>query len=288
MNIKVAVDSADELGEGPVWSVDEQVLYWVDIEKKFLKRWDPQTNERHVWELPSQIGSFALTKKSKCIVALRTGFAFLDLETGAVDPICDPETGVVSNRFNDGKCDRQGRFWAGTMDESAKGYGGSLYCLDTSFNCHQMKQLVGISNGLGWSPDNKTFYYTDSASRTIWSYDFDQLTGEISNEKIFAQTPENYVPDGLTVDAEGYIWSAKWDGWKIVRYSPDGKIDLELKIPVQRPTSCTFGGEDLSLLFITSARIGLDESSLSQQPLAGSLFVVETNVHGIPEPKFGF
>ena len=174
------------------------------------------------------------------------------------------------------------------MDEEPNFYNGGLYCVETNLTFVKKKQAVGISNGLGWSPDNRVFYYTNSARRTIWSYDFNESSGEISNEMIFAQTPKAFVPDGLTVDSEGYIWSAKWDGWKVVRYSPDGKIDFELKLPVQRPTSCTFGGHDLNLLYITSARIGLDEISLSEQPLAGSVFVVKTNVYGIPEPKFGF
>ena len=129
-------------------------------------------------------------------------------------------------------------------------------------------------------------YYTDSAKRTIWAYDFDLENGEISNQRVFVRTPADYVPDGLTVDAEGYIWSAKWDGWKVVRYAPDGSVDLEVHLSVQRPTSCTFGGSDLKQLFITSASTGLTETELQDQPLAGSVFVVDTDIPGISEPRY--
>jgi len=286
MDVTVAVDSNDSLGEGPVWSVDENSLYWVDIDRQLLQRWDLEYGERKIWEMPSAIGSFALKKSGGCIVALKTGLADLDLNTGEVTPIIDPEPEMTYTRFNDGKCDRQGRFWAGTMDEEYPNRRGSLYQLDSNFHLRTMGGKVGISNGLGWSPDNQVFYYTDSATRTIYAYDFDFITGEISNRRVFVRTPRNFVPDGLTIDSEGFIWSAKWDGWKIVRYAPDGSIDLELKMPIQRPTSCTFGGPEMNLLFVTSARIDLSSSVLEKQPLAGSVFLIKTDVTGIPEPMF--
>jgi sugar lactone lactonase YvrE len=220
------------------------------------------------------------------VVALRTGFAILDFESGDLKSIFDLEPELPYLRFNDGKCDRQGRFWAGTMDEDYPQQRGSLYRLDTNLSCQEIRNTVGISNGLGWSPDNSIFYYTDSTTRTIYAYDFDPQDGCISNERVFAQTPQAYVPDGLTVDADGYIWSAKWDGWKVVRYAPDGRIDLELPIPVQRPTSCTFGGPEMNLLLITSASIDLTAAERETQPLSGNVFVVDTEFRGIPEPKF--
>jgi L-arabinonolactonase len=286
MEVKVAIESKDSLGEGPVWSESEGALYWVDIDRQLLQRWDSVSGERRIWEMPSAIGSFALRESGGCIVALRTGLASLDFASGEVVPIVDPEPDKPTTRFNDGKCDRQGRFWAGTMDEEYPNLRGSLYRLDSDLGLHRMRGSVGISNGLGWSPDNRTFYFTDSVKHTIYVYDFDPETGDIAHERIFAQTPEEYVPDGLTVDSEGCIWSAKWDGWKIVRYAPNGSIDLEVSLPVQRPTSCTFGGPGMNLLFVTSARIDLSNEELSRQPLAGSVFVIETRVKGIPEPKF--
>ena len=286
MKVNVAYQSDDALGEGPVWVPEEQVLYWVDILRPALQRWHPASGAYQNWAMPADIGCFALREQGNAVVALRNGFAFLDFGTGHLTPIADPEAEIPSTRFNDGKCDRQGRFWAGTMDEEMPNTRGALYRMDADGSYQLMKPGIGISNGLGWSPDNQTMYYTDSGQRTIWAYDFDPENGAISNERIFAQTPQEYVPDGLTVDAEGFVWSAKWDGWKVVRYAPDGSVDLEVQFPVQRPTSCVFGGPELSQLFITTASVGLSESELQEQPQAGSIFMVETHTKGLPEPRF--
>lgn len=286
MDIKVAVHSQNALGEGPVWSQGEGALYWVDIHKKLLQRWVPSSDNIESWLMPSEIGSLAIRKSGGCLVALRDGFAFVDLDSGLVTPICDLEEDLPFTRFNDGKCDRRGRFWAGTMDEVFPNRRGSLYRLGEDGKCVKVRGNVGISNGLGWSPDNKTFYYTDSSAHAIFAYSYDHDSGHISNERIFVKTPENYVPDGLTVDSDGFIWSAKWDGWKIVRYAPSGRIDLEIPMPVQRPTSCIFGGKNLNKLFITTASIDLGAEELKQQPLAGNVFVVETDAVGLAEPWF--
>ncbi|MCJ7702744.1 MAG: SMP-30/gluconolactonase/LRE family protein [Anaerolineales bacterium] len=286
MNIDVVIESNDVLGEGPVWSSNEQALYWVDIHRKLLQRWDLSTQERKIWELPSEIGSFAFREAGGIVVAMRNGIGLLDLDNSQVTPICNPEADLAYTRFNDGKCDRQGRFWAGTMDEESPKRRASLYRLDAYGRCQKVIEGIGISNGLGWSPDNRFFYYTDSAAHTIYAYDYFPEDGRIANKRIFASTPDGYVPDGLTVDSSGFIWSANWDGWKVIRYSPDGKIDLEVPVPVQRPTSCAFGGPDLNLLFVTSARIGLSQDDLIEQPMAGSIFCVETDVKGLPTAHY--
>jgi L-arabinonolactonase len=287
MDIHVAYRAQDILGEGPVWVPEEQTLYWVDIQAPALQRWQPGSGAYHRWSLPSEIGSFGLRQNGGALVALRTGFAFLDLETGSMSPLLDPEADQPYTRFNDGKCDRSGRFWAGTMDEGNPNTRGALYRLDPSGDCQIMQAGIGISNGLGWSPDNRIMYYTDSIKHQIYAYDFDLQSGTIRNRRVFAETPQEYVPDGLTVDAEGHIWSAKWDGWKVVRYAPDGSVDSEIELPVQRPTSCTFGGPELKHLYITSARDGLTAQELARQPEAGNIFVLETFTHGLPEPRFG-
>lgn len=287
MQATVAYRAQDILGEGPLWSPDEQALYWVDIQRPALQRWHPASGDYRSWQMPSEIGSFALRESGGCVVALRTGLYFFDLRRGRLDLICDPEPDQPFTRFNDGKVDRQGRFWVGTMDEGfAEHRRAALYRLDPNGQCSRLRAGVGISNGLGWSPDNRVMYYTDSAEHSIYAYDFDPVAGQIANERLFAQTPAAFVPDGLTVDAAGYVWSAKWDGWKVVRYAPDGGVDLEIPLPVQRPTSCAFGGPTLQQLFITSARDGLSAAELAAQPLAGSLFVVETGVRGLLEPGF--
>lgn len=286
MEVRVAYPAQDILGEGPLWIPEEQALYWVDIQAPALQRWRPECGAYQRWPLPNEIGSFALRRNGGALVALRTGFAFLDLETANLTPLLDPEADRPYTRFNDGKCDRRGRFWAGTMDEAIPNTRGSLYRLDPSGKCQAIQAGIGISNGLGWSPDNRIMYYTDSVKHQIYAYDFDLESGAIWNRRVFAETPEAYVPDGLTVDAEGYIWSAKWDGWKVVRYAPDGSVDLEIQLPVQRPTSCMFGGPELNHLYITSARVDLTAEELARQPQAGSVFVVETPTQGLPEPRF--
>lgn len=284
MKLKVAFAAEDKLGEGPVWSVGEQALYWVDIERPCLQRYHPETGAYTAWAMPSQIGSFALRQSGGAVVALRDGLYTFDLDSGALHNICRPEP-ERGTRFNDGKCDRYGRFWAGTMELKVAAPVGALYRLDGAGNCQLMRPNVTCSNGLGWSPDNRTMYYTDTPTRHIVAYDFDGETGQISHERIFAEDSDGF-PDGLTVDAAGYVWSAKWDGWKIVRYAPDGTVDREIPLPVQRPTSCTFGGPALNQLYITSASVGLSASERAEQPLAGSLLVLETDATGLPDALY--
>jgi sugar lactone lactonase YvrE len=286
MNLEIAVKSNNILGEGPVWSSQENALYWIDIQQKQLLRWKDSETEVDIWDMPSEIGSFALRDAGGFVVALRDGLAFFDKDRREINYICRLESDISEIRFNDGKCDRIGRFWVGTMDEEVLNRRASLYCLDKSLNCNKVKESIGISNGLGWSPDNKIFYYTDSADHTIYAFDFDMDSGNISSERIFVKTNNSYTPDGLTVDSEGYVWSAMWDGWKIVRYAPDGQVDTEIRLPVQRPTSCTFGGENLDFLYITSARIDLKEIDMLEQPFAGNIFRLNTTVQGLPEPSF--
>ena len=272
------------LGEGPVWSPQESALYWVDIIQKQLHRWQPANAQHELWTLPSEIGSYALREQGGAVVALKSGLHFFDFASGALEAVCDPEAELTDNRFNDGKCDRQGRFWAGTMGSGETAV-GSLYRLDSGGECHTMRGDLKISNGLGWSPDNATFYLTDSPLQTIFAYDFDVEAGTLSGERVFAKIDEG-SPDGMTVDSEGYVWSAVWDGWRVNRFAPDGTLTESVDMPVQRPTSCMFGGESLDELYITSASVGLSDAELSEQPEAGSIFRVKTEVKGLPEPRF--
>lgn len=286
MKAYLAYQANDVLGEGPVWVPEEQALFWVDIQRPSLQRWHPESGHYQNWKMPTDIGCFALRKQGGAVLGLRTGFAYLEFSSGTVTNLIDPEADKAYTRFNDGKCDRRGRFWAGTMDEVGSNTRGALYRLDTDGEYHQILPGIGISNGLGWSPDNRIMYYTDSVKRTIWAYDFDLDSGVITNQRVFATTPPSYVPDGLTVDSDGFVWSAKWDGWKVVRYAPDGSVDLEVILPVQRPTSCIFGGPELKHLYITSASVGLSKSEMAEQPQAGGVFVLESDAEGLPEPRF--
>lgn len=286
MNVTLAYASHDILGEGPVWSVEEQALYWIDIKKPALQRWQPDTGEHKTWSLPAEIGCFSLRTQGGAILALQNGFHFFDFETGAVTAIADPEADNPRTRFNDGKCDRRGRLWAGTMDNEEVDFTmGSLYRVNPDLAITHIRGNVGVSNGLGWSPDNRRMYYADSPTRCIYVYDFDIETGAASNEQVFARTDKG-VPDGLTVDSEGYVWNCEWDGWRVVRYAPDGRVDYILETPVQRPTSCMFGGADLCDLYITSASINLSDNERANQPHAGCVLRARTDTPGLPEPRF--
>lgn len=285
--VDVALEAGDILGEGPVWCAEEQSLYWVDIKKPAVRRWNPGTGEQREWSVPSEIGSMALRSRGGMVLALRDGFALLELDSGTVEPLHDPEPDLHGNRFNDGKCDPQGRFWAGTMDCEEKECVGSLYRLDPDLSCHRMADGIICSNGLGWSPDGRTMYYTDTWTRRIDAFDFDPARGEIGNRRVFATVPaDEGGPDGLAVDAEGGVWSARWDGWRVVRHTADGAVDRVVTMPVPRPTSCAFGGPDLRDLYITSARVGLDAAALAEAPLSGSVFRVRTDVPGQGDVTF--
>lgn len=284
MQASIAYPANDLLGEGPVWNIEEQALYWIDILQSKLQKWHPVSGGYQSWQLPEHIGSYAFREYGGAILALRTGFYYFDLQTSELEAIFDPEPDL-NNRMNDGACDRMGRFWAGSLSYEERLPVAALYRLDPDMQVMRMRENVTVSNGLGWSPDNKTMYYADSPTQGIYAYDFELETGSITNERVFAKSDRGY-PDGLTVDAEGYVWSAKWDGWCIERFAPDGRLDTVVELPVQRPTSCMFGGPDLKQLFITSAQKDLTPEELAKQPAAGHVLMLETAVEGLPEPKF--
>ncbi len=285
--VELALDSADLLGEGPVWSADEGALYWVDIKHPRVRRWTPATGDRADWKVPADIGSMAIRSRGGMVLALQHGFATLDLGDGTITSLHDPEPDLHGNRFNDGKCDPQGRFWAGTMDEDENVPSGSLYRLDPDLHSHRMVQGIICSNGLGWSPDGKLMYYTDTRTHRIDVFSFESETGDIANRRTFAEVPADHgVPDGLTVDAEGMLWVACWGGWRVVRYAPDGSVNREVMMPVPQPTSCAFGGPSLNELYVTSARVGLDRSSLEQAPRSGGIFQIDTDSRGQGEYLF--
>jgi sugar lactone lactonase YvrE len=279
----------NKLGEGPVWCSEEQALYWVDIESNCFYRMYPTSMKYEVFEVGLPIGVLALRASGGLIMATKSGFAFWDTQKG-LRLIADPEVHKPHTRFNDGAVDCQGRFWAGTMcglSEMCEEPEGSLYRLDPDGSIHTMETGLKISNGIGWSPDNKLMYLTDSPQHMIYAYDFDAASGAIENRRPFIHTSdEEGVPDGLAVDSEGCIWSARWGGWKITRYGLSGKVERAIQLPVQYPTSCAFGGEHLDELYITSAWTALSEEQKKQQPYAGDLFRVKTNIKGLEKPKF--
>jgi sugar lactone lactonase YvrE len=224
-------------------------------------------------------------------MAMEHGFAFVDANTGAATPILNPEPDKPGNRFNDGKCDSHGRFWAGTMDDAEKERSGAFYRLDADLSCTRLFGGVGISNGLAWSPDDKYLYYIDTPTRRVDAFDFDPETGGLSNRRVAFEVPLGMgFPDGMTVDEEGMLWVALWMGWGLGRWDPSsGRLLEKVDVPVARTSCCAFGGRALDKLYITTASIGVAGAGGEEaagQPHAGALFVYEPGLKGAASVPF--
>lgn len=287
MNIECIWNGKNLLGECPVWHPIEKKLYWIDAIKPALHCLDINTNAHQYWDMPALIGSIAPREEGGLIAALGSGIAFIDTSNGSV-VMQNNILGVRSDvHLNDGKCDRQGRFWVGTVSHDQEHPNGILYRFDTDGSAHQMLQDIRISNGLDVSPDQQTLYFTDSPTQSIYSFDFESSTGNITNKKMFADLEgQAGVPDGLTVDSEGYVWSAIWDGHKVIRFTPNGDIDREIELPIQRPTSLVFGGDDLKTLFVTSCSQDINEENPLSGPNAGALFAIRLDIKGLNAAVF--
>lgn len=278
----------NDLGEGPLWHPHENRLYWVDIVAGDLYRSDTSLTSFTKRHLNTTIGAFGFRLNGGFVLATGRGFSLWDDQDESPHILWNPLPDRKDVRMNDGKVDADGRFWAGSMDYNQQE--GQLYRLDPDGQQHILLDNIGISNGIGWSPDGETMYYTDSYHRSIYAFDFDCASGGIHNQRLFVQLIEDnqgIVPDGLCVDIEGCIWSAQWNGGQVVRYDPQGRPMLIVKVPAQHTTSCCFGGEDNSRLFITSARGELTPDEAAAQPLAGGVFTFQTQTKGLPTNFFG-
>lgn len=275
-------------GEGPIWNTDEQTLYWVDVQKDRIYRLLPAIGKSEFFDIGIPVSAIAFRKSGGLLLMTKDGLAFWNDHSNKLLFIVDHNKFKTNALLNDGAVDRQGRFWFGTWSGDSRNLPtNNLYRLDPDGILRVMETGIHLSNGIGWSPDNKFMYYTDSSIHVIYKYDFELNSGEIENKRIFVRTPDNEgEPDGLTVDSEGFVWSARWDGWRISRYDPMGKIEKDFQLPVQRPTSICFGGKDLCDLYITSAQFGLSKKEKKRQPFAGDLFKIRTNVKGLEEPEF--
>jgi sugar lactone lactonase YvrE len=280
--LKLIWDGKAILGEGPVWDHTNGQLIWIDIIGKSLHFFDPAQRAHRTISLDQRIGAAVPRVKGGLILALENGFHELDLETKQLKKLIDPESDKPGNRFNDGKCDEAGRFWAGTMDMKEERPNGALYCLETNGTLRKAVDSVITSNGIAWSPDNKTMYYIDSPTKRVLAYDFVLESGQISNPRIVVTIPDGEgLPDGMTIDNEGMLWIALWDGWQVSRWDPNsGKKLSSIPVPAARVTSCVFGGENFDELFITTARVGLDEKQLADQPSAGGVFSIKPGYKG--------
>lgn len=284
-SLENVLNARARLGECPLWDNERKLLYWVDIYNYRVHQFNPSTKSDRFFEVGDAVGSIALAGKNRLLLALRDRLAFLNLQTEEVTSLIALEADKPDTRLNDGKCDRQGRFWFGSMhDEKPE---ASLYRYDPDGSLQVMETGLTISNGLGWSPDEKTFFLTDSPTQKIYAYDFDAKTGQIDNRRVFVDLrDESFVPDGLTIDSEGYLWSAMWDGWCVIRFDPQGQEVLRIPMPVQCPTCCTFGGEQLQDLYITTASVGLSQKQIQKSFYSGDLFCLKTDVCGMPSHSY--
>jgi xylono-1,5-lactonase len=278
---------ANTLGEGPHWSVRDGVLYWVDILQRRLYRWIPGTESPQHWTLPEVVSAVCERSNApELLLSLRHGFALFDPQrsTTAITQRVQPEAGIPGNRFNDAKCDNQGRYWAGSMDFDASAATGALYRLDPDGQCTRHVQGLAVINGPTWSLDGRTLYLCDSARGDIRAYEFDAAQGKLGRHRLWLHLqPQDGLPDGLCTDAAGRIWLAHWQGGCVTcHYPQDGAELLRISLPVSQVTSCAFGGPDLQTLFITTASVGLDARQLALEPLAGGLFAVRVSVPGLP------
>jgi sugar lactone lactonase YvrE len=278
--------TTDILGESPVWSETDASLYWVDIRGRQVRRCRYPDGVAESWAMPELTGSLALCDGGRLLVALETALVLFDPATGARAPITAPEMAVPRHRFNDGRCDRQGRFWCGSMNDVTRAPEGILYRTGRQHRSDPVVRGVRIPNGLAWSPDGRTMYFADSDVHTIFAYPFEPAAGTLGERRVFATTQAPAIPDGATVDADGFLWSATYDGWQVTRYAPDGRIDRVVPVPVRKPTSCAFGGPDRDILFVTTASQGLTPDERAAQPLAGSVLMLDPGVRGLPEPRF--
>ncbi|OUM04311.1 SMP-30/gluconolactonase/LRE family protein [Variovorax sp. JS1663] len=279
------------LGEGLMWSVREQALYWVDILEKRLYRLDPATGAQAEWQFEEEISALAERASAPGLaVTLRRGFAFFDPATPNARPqwLQQPEPDQPANRFNDGKCDAKGRFWAGTMDFDCIAPTGSLYRLDPDGRCSRHDSGFAVTNGPTWSLDGRTLYFNDTVKGAIHAYDFDPGQGTLAHRRLWLRFARgDGLPDGMTTDAAGRIWVAHWAGSCVSCHDPSSGEELaRIELPVSQVTNCAFGGPELRTLYISSAKVGLDETQLAAEPLAGGLFAVEVDSPGLPAFRF--
>jgi sugar lactone lactonase YvrE len=290
-NISIPQGLADlrcTLGESPTWSAAEQALYFADILACRVHRYEPLKQQHHQWDLPSAVGCMGLRRSGGLVLALRSGLHVLNTQTSELKLIAHPEAHLPDNRMNDGKVSPDGRFFAGSMDDRLdKENVASLYRLDPNGQCKQVVQGLKVSNGLAWSPDGKTMYHSDSRAATVWAYDYDASTGEISERRVFIDYQEAWGrPDGATVDAEGCYWSAGVRAGRLNRFSPEGELMSHIDLPVTHPTMPCFGGPDLKTIFVTSLREGVPADTLAQTPWAGAVLQIEQDVQGIAGASF--
>ena len=280
--VTVFANCQNILGEGPVWSVSQQSLYWVDIKASSLYR-QSLDGKQHRLSFDKRPSALGLCDDGQLIIAFEDGIFFVDPQTGQRQLHVQLEANLANNRSNDGKVGPDGCFWVGTMDDKEQEASGSLYVIGSKQTSQKLLQDISISNTLAWDKHRKRFYFADSKEQVIWSFEYTENHPMIRKKQIFVSLKgSTFYPDGSTIDAQGNLWNAQWDGSRVVCYDPQGNILQIITLPISRPTSCCFGGPDLRTLFITTASVGLSAQQLQQEPLAGSVLQVRLPVSGNP------
>jgi sugar lactone lactonase YvrE len=288
--VDCVLDAKALVGEGAMWDEREQRLWWVDIEGRKLQRFDPETGANDSWTMPSRIGCFVFRETGGLVVALEDGFAFFDPTSGAIEPIADPEADKPGNRFNDGTPDPAGRFMAGTMPMGERLPVAAIWRLDGELQIERMVDGLKVSNGMAFSPDGGTFYWSDSdpSVQTIWQARYDAASGAMDERRILATTHDLAGrPDGGTIDADGGYWMAGVGGWQLVRFTPDGKVDRIIDFPAEKPSKIAFGGRELDTLYVTTIGAAPTPGTEARQPHAGGLFALRVpGIKGLPVWRF--
>jgi len=289
-SIECVVGCADILGEVPLWCARTQRLWWIDVRRSALQSYDPATGRYQARRMPEGmlVGSIALREAGGFLLATNTGLYRYDpAQPLAPEFLANPEADKPANRLNDGKCDRRGRFWVGSMRDAQRLPEGTLYRFDPDHSCHAQFNDIVVPNSIAWSPDDRTMYFADTHKQVIWAFDFDLDDGVISNRRVFKDwTHHHGRPDGSTVDSEGYLWNCMVASGELVRLAPDGSVDRVIALPVTNPTCPAFGGNDLGTLYVTSHSQRIPPERLAAEPWAGALLALDVGVRGLPEPRF--
>ncbi|MEM6282997.1 MAG: SMP-30/gluconolactonase/LRE family protein [Chloroflexota bacterium] len=279
-NFEVLSDLRCTLGECPRWHETSRTLYWLDINTQTLYQFESITSSIHIFQLPEPISAFAFHQSGSMILTARDRILIANPDLTEFEMLAAVNL-PADARFNDAAVDPVGRLWAGTLNSEFRPE-NHLYCVDLDSTVQPRDRGIRTANGIGWSPGGETMYFADTRALVIYAYDFDTETGALTNRRAFASFDgESGTPDGLTVDADGAVWCALWDGWRVERYLPDGTHDLQVSLPIARPTACAFGGDDLQTLYVTSATYGLSDDQLAEQPLAGATFAVPLKITGL-------
>jgi sugar lactone lactonase YvrE len=288
--VRAVVAARDTLGETPLWCVETQRLWWLDVDRPAVQRWDPQTNRHDVFALSGRgaVGALALRRAGGLLIARDRALHIFDPETGALAPVATVEPDGSDTRLNDGRCDAAGRFWVGGLDNALHRPIAGFYRVDPDGTVTRQFGDVIVTNSVAIAPDQRTLYMADTRRFVLWAFDLDPVSGSLSNRRVFVDhraTGER--PDGACVDADGHVWNAIFAGGRVVRYAPDGTVARTIALPVTNPTCLCLGGPDLRTLYITTARKFLSDAQLAAEPLAGAVLAVDVDVPGLPEARFG-